>query len=502
MPLAALSSAALSLPLSSVLQPEVVSHHQVLSENQRLKERISELQSHLDTTRSLTHRRSNRERMAAAMDADAAVDSDAAPEPSDPLGSSAPGAYASTEFTKERFLATVPESTNGARQLLLTFTNGARLDFALNWARHVQAIGLDGWFIGATDSDALTHLLTEGIPTFRINTTLPEGEWGWGSPSFHALGPHKVHMVQQTLRWGFEVIVTDTDALVLRDPWAYMARWPDAGFLTTSDHLWNTTSDGGLEDHRGIHSAFNIGYMFFRKSALPLVEVWLESVLSNPVTKWDQGEFNALARQGWDPVNTKGLSDPRLFWSYKQRVIGGVLPLSLFCGGHNYFVSQFPQRMGWKPYSIHTTFQYGGAHGKRHRLREAMVWIDPPSYYDPSGGVLHYTPDVPEKLLRPSGGMTTAAHIRLVEHQLKQLANGFALAQLLGRVLVLPPLICGYDKYWGSLSEDGMIPGGPKFAAPIFHCPLDHVLEPYALHLDVTGRECVAYASRHRTSRL
>lgn len=35
-----------------------------------------------------------------------------------------------------------------------------------------------------------------------------------------------------------------------------------------------------------------------------------------------------------------GLSDPRLFWSYENRLIGGVLPVSLFCGGHNYFVSQ------------------------------------------------------------------------------------------------------------------------------------------------------------------
>ena len=42
-----------------------------------------------------------------------------------------------------------------------------------------------------------------------------------------------------------------------------------------------------------------------------------------------------------------------LFW----QVIGGVLPLSLFCGGHNYFVSQFAQRNHWEPYSIHTTYQ-------------------------------------------------------------------------------------------------------------------------------------------------
>jgi len=26
------------------------------------------------------------------------------------------------------------------------------------------------------------------------------------------------------------------------------------------------------------------------------------------------------------------------------------------------------------PFSVNTTFQYGGAPGKRHRLREAMLW--------------------------------------------------------------------------------------------------------------------------------
>ena len=51
---------------------------------------------------------------------------------------------------------------------------------------------------------------------------------------------------------GLEVIITDIDALVLREPFAYMNRWPDAGFLTTSDHLGNTTGDGLLEDHREV----------------------------------------------------------------------------------------------------------------------------------------------------------------------------------------------------------------------------------------------------------
>lgn len=34
---------------------------------------------------------------------------------------------------------------------------------------------------------------------------------------------------------------------------------------------------------------------------------------------------------------------------------------------------------------MHTTFQYAGTEGKRHRLREAMVFYDPPEYYDTPG---------------------------------------------------------------------------------------------------------------------
>ncbi|XLU53156.1 hypothetical protein S245_047804, partial [Arachis hypogaea] len=30
-----------------------------------------------------------------------------------------------------------------------------------------------------------------------------------------------------------------------------------------------------------------------------------------------------------------------------------------------------------------TTFQYGGTEGKRHQLREAMLFHDPPEYYNP-----------------------------------------------------------------------------------------------------------------------
>lgn len=43
------------------------------------------------------------------------------------------------------------------------------------------------------------------------------------------------------------------------------------------------------------------------------------------------------------------------------------------------------QQLRLQPYAVHTTFQYSGTEGKRHRLREGMVFYDPPEYYDSPG---------------------------------------------------------------------------------------------------------------------
>lgn len=43
------------------------------------------------------------------------------------------------------------------------------------------------------------------------------------------------------------------------------------------------------------------------------------------------------------------------------------------------------KELGLQPYAVHTTFQFAGTEGKRHRLREAMLFYDPPDYYDVPG---------------------------------------------------------------------------------------------------------------------
>ena len=127
----------------------------------------------------------------------------------------------SIEFNKERAQAVAGPN----KQIILTFVNKIRLDFATTWVAHVRALGLTNWLVGATDRPALKALRKAGIACFDMSTNLPEGEWPWGSPSFKALGPHKIELIFKALSWGFELVITDIDALVLREPFAFMARW-------------------------------------------------------------------------------------------------------------------------------------------------------------------------------------------------------------------------------------------------------------------------------------
>ena len=132
------------------------------------------------------------------------------------------------------------------------------------------------------------------------------------------------------------------------------------------------------------------------------------------------------------------------------------------------------------------------------RATAATVWIDPPEYYDPPGGLLVFDPQVPQALIYPPGGMTVQGHIRLIHHQLRQVRSALALAHALGRKLILPAVVCGYDKAWYQLGSHGEFGGAPPFVVPIFSCPLDHYLEPEMLDPVNTIRE-YTFLSNPRT---
>ncbi len=96
-----------------------------------------------------------------------------------------------------------------------------------------------------------------------------------------------------------------------------------------------------------------------------------------------------------------------------------------------------------------------------------------------AGGYLSYTPDIPANLLANAGPNTNdftlknvQGHFALINYQFTQLRNAMALATILGRVLILPPLWCGLDRWWAP--HTGRIPPS-EFKLP-FLCPADHVL--------------------------
>ncbi len=167
--------------------------------------------------------------------------------------------------------------------------------------------------------------------------------------------------------------------------------------------------------------------------------------------------------------------------------MAGVLPVSLFASGHTFFVTRMAHLMQTHPYMVHTTFQYGGVQGKRHRLREAMMWEDDEAYYA-AAPLLRFELDLPHALVYPRGAAeadaagtlpfglrhSVAEHFALVNHQLSQIRDALALAQALGRVLILPRLVCGLDRWWAP--HNGIIPGSAT-RLPLLECPADHVID-------------------------
>ena len=117
-----------------------------------------------------------------------------------------------------------------------------------------------------------------------------------------------------------------------------------------------------------------------------------------------------------------------------------------------------------------------------------MLRTDPPEYYAPPGGLLTYDATVPEELLRNCNGTEASplqpskhiltkegkdGHFKLMNWQLSRLRHAMGVTTALGRVLVMPELHCGMDRWWAP--HNGMIPGS-GLETP-FTCPLDHVID-------------------------
>lgn len=153
----------------------------------------------------------------------------------------------------------------------------------------------------------------------------------------------------------------------------------------------------------------------------------------------DRGLWCSLAKRGMTlPGPDSDLGRKRLFLGDNGNLVVGILPASIFANGHTFFVTRVHEQLGLDPYVVHATFQFSGTPGKRNRLRERMLWRDPPEYYDPGHGWVTWDMDVPEGLLAAAAPAAPSmqcceqqkGHFDLVNHQLLQLRSGLAVASV------------------------------------------------------------------------
>ncbi|XP_065029426.1 arabinosyltransferase XEG113-like [Musa acuminata AAA Group] len=361
--------------------------------------------------------------------------------------------------------------------IIVTFGNHAFLDFILNWVKHLTDLNIFNILVGAMDTRLLEALYWKGIPVFDMGSKMVTVDVGWGSAKFHKMGREKVLLINALLLFGYELLMCDTDMVWLKNPLPYFARFPEADLLTSTDHLRPTTTDDSLEVWHNVTTAYNIGMFHWRPtdSAKRLAKEWKDLLLGDE-EKWDQAVFNDLVRHVLGP-SLKGESG--LFYAYDGTLKVGLLPASIFCSGHTYFIQAMPQQLKLEPYAVHTTFQFSGSDGKRHRLREAMLFYDQPAYYDTPGGFLSFKPGIPKSLLL-DGPHTVQSHFSLVNYQLRQIRTALAVASLLNRTLVMPRLWCRFERLWSG--HLGILKG--TLTTQPFVCPMDHLFE---IHTMVRG---------------
>ena len=411
------------------------------------------------------------------------------------------------------------------RPVFATFVSNGFHEFALNWYGHVAGkLRVDNVIVAALDDETEKLCLSRGIPfhsdadlryTFAVMATGgqplhdPNAKVTMRGKAFQQIGALKAAFLLYLLRKGHEVLVSDVDTVWLRDPRPFfkterVATESDVAVSTDClSHALERQNDGCW------HMQFNTGVLWLRPTATTtrFVGEWRDALLETEHEfEHDQDIFNRLLRVERD--GTKPGFRPFVFrrnattsqtpdTSYNslrvaaRGVAVGALPLSLFCGGHVYFVQRLHETLRARPLVVHTTYQFSQARGKRQRLREHGLWVlDDAAYYGgtpgesesdgPSAGtgaglafVAMDERDGPPAALVASASVSN--HLLAAAWYRLAIRNLFAVARATGRVAILPRVTCACDRYWGNVLPACAI-GGADAPPPYPNCPQDHVM--------------------------
>eukprot|EP00850_Spirogloea_muscicola_P015991 SM000127S26607 [mRNA] locus=s127:25293:28790:+ [translate_table: standard] len=414
-----------------------------------------------------------------------------------------------------------------------TIANFAFEAMLRNWAHHALAAGMPNIVVAALDDETVQLCANLSVAAVKIHSSVASSaNFRADAVKFKNMGAMKTAFVLGLLEHSFDVLMSDTDTVWLRNPAEFLdvRSGPLAGahILISSDSLSHANDEASMaadsskrvkerERHEWFRTAtprgrelfgnvyehaFNTGVLLLRSApaTLKFAAAWHDVMRTKGKSMgwegvWgDQHALNQLLRIRMFPIEVVESQlghkrNNRVVYVYGRQMWAGILPVSLFCNGHVYFVQRIPQRHGLVPYVVHNTFQFHFAPGKIARFREAELWaLDPPScgptpqllpfplgtsFYYEEGNFLLFRVDLPPTILDLP---MDQRHRAALQHYYEAIRNALILAKLLNRTLILPRVTCFCDRWWDSLTAPCRAPGAD--VEPPFDCPIDYLLDP------------------------
>ena len=304
--------------------------------------------------------------------------------------------------------------------IIATFSNARQLDIMHNWIYHLQMLPhlRAGLLVGLMNMKrgepnyvtAAAALRATGVGIYAVNS--PEVK-------NHPQGGRWFHVLP-LLRTGVRLLLSDADAVWLRDPLVFLRtlelRHPKLDFAVSTDAQFGTDGlrvtekvrdgrgrrrmvppvtsissssisssqcqvvhgckdDLDVELHTACKESFNIGIMYFPPGARPgslrlLEEATAHLSSSNNLRRVDQGPLNFRWKHGAGAMNKeegawrwekqlhgiKDSSGKRLCGLVNGSVVGGVLPSAQFANTLTFGVLELWRQHRVAPYVLHATW--------------------------------------------------------------------------------------------------------------------------------------------------
>ena len=358
------------------------------------------------------------------------------------------------------------------RLLHLTFATADRMDFALNWARHLvrlretAVVGLmeatdEAWRIAIDGHEARLERVDTFLCRSRATSSAQSSRWAC------VLEYARAHATQT------HIFVSDVDVVWTRSPirfWKRVLReHPRLDLALSSDAIFERAKDDRRGDTLDVPHAcwasLNIGIIGIRANrpnALLALQTAARAVRASRLI--DQAAINREWKR--DMLLRDGLCLVQ-----NRRVAVGVLPTQRFCNSLLHAIGSCH-----RPFATHATWmRTQEAAVKRWRLAELALWDEAPAER-----TMSYEPLPPPDRVTLDKRGVPVRHVAHMRALMRQLHNALALARERNRTLILPPFRCACETgLWnGHVKHDCRAHSTTTLP---MRCPIDALFIPSAL---------------------